>query len=162
SRPPGRARARPGPRTRDPAPRSPAVRRTRRNSRSAGSRSPRAEPCHLLFRAIARFYWIVEDELLGAVPRRPQARSLERRERLLDATVRVLERDGLASLTTNAVAREAGTSIGGLYEHYPNKEALLAGLLGRYRERLTAAVDAALALDDLGAAADAAVDGFYR
>lgn len=74
-----------------------------------------------------------------------QARARRRREALLDATARILEQSGYDALSTNAVAREAGTSIGALYEYFPNREALLAGLLERYGERLAGIIDEAVA-----------------
>jgi AcrR family transcriptional regulator len=52
------------------------------------------------------------------------------RQRLLDAAAAVVARDGLgAPLAT--VAAEAGVGIGTLYRHFPNREALLDGLLIR-------------------------------
>jgi AcrR family transcriptional regulator len=74
-----------------------------------------------------------------------QARARERREALLDATARLLDEGGYDAVTTNAVAREAKTGIGTVYEYFPSREALLEGLLERYRIRLEAVFDAAVA-----------------
>ncbi|WP_157246176.1 TetR/AcrR family transcriptional regulator [Nonomuraea typhae] len=63
------------------------------------------------------------------------------RERLLDAAADVLLTDGAEALTLEAVARRAGVSKGGLFYHFPTKQALVAGMV----ERLTGAFDAALA-----------------
>lgn len=38
-------------------------------------------------------------------------------------------RDGIAALSLNAVAREAGVSKGGLLHHFPNKQALIFALV---------------------------------
>lgn len=98
-------------------------------------------------------------------PRRPsQPRALRRRESLLDATARVLDREGWEALCTNKVAREAGASIGTLYDYFPDKRALLAGLLERHESRLAAALEEALvgAERDPLDAAGAAVDAFAR
>jgi AcrR family transcriptional regulator len=95
--------------------------------------------------------------------RRPtQARAVRRREEILDATARVLDKDGWDSLTTNGVAREAGTSIGTVYEYFSSREALLAGLLERHEQHLRDAIEAAFARagGDPFAAADAVVDAF--
>ncbi len=51
---------------------------------------------------------------------------------LLEATARILAADGWAALTTNRVARQAGVSVGSLYQYFPNKEALVAGLIERW------------------------------
>ncbi|MEU4579813.1 TetR/AcrR family transcriptional regulator [Nonomuraea sp. NPDC023979] len=63
------------------------------------------------------------------------------RERLLDAAADVLLAQGAESLTLEAVAQRAGVSKGGLFYHFPTKQALVAGLVGR----LTDAFDQALA-----------------
>jgi AcrR family transcriptional regulator len=54
-----------------------------------------------------------------------QARSSELVRAILEAAVRVLEREGAARFTTVRVAEEAGVSVGSLYQYFPNKEALL-------------------------------------
>lgn len=82
-------------------------------------------------------------------PSRRYARGMRRsrnpeltRAALLEAAGRVLQVQG-ASLSLDAVAREAGVSKGGLLHHYPSREALLSalahGLLERFRERVEAA-----------------------
>lgn len=63
----------------------------------------------------------------------PQANpSRGSRDRILDAAGRILVRDGGDALTIAAVAREAGVSKGGLFYHFPSKEALIEGLVDRY------------------------------
>lgn len=59
-------------------------------------------------------------------------RAQESRERILDATGRLLVREGGDAVTIAAVAREAGVSKGGLFYHFPSKEALIEGLVARY------------------------------
>lgn len=54
-----------------------------------------------------------------------QRRSQATVEALLEATARILERDGLRGLTTNHVAALAGVSIGSLYEYFDSKDALV-------------------------------------
>ena len=53
------------------------------------------------------------------------------RTRILDAVERIVLARGVAGLTLEAAAREAGVSKGGLLYHFASKEALLTGLLER-------------------------------
>lgn len=50
---------------------------------------------------------------------------------LLDAAEAVIVRDGIASLTLDAVAAEAKVSKGGLLHHFPNKDRLVEALVTR-------------------------------
>jgi AcrR family transcriptional regulator len=54
-----------------------------------------------------------------------QARSTQMVADLLEASIRVLRRDGGHRFNTIRVAHEAGVSVGSLYQYFPNKEALL-------------------------------------
>jgi AcrR family transcriptional regulator len=65
-----------------------------------------------------------------------QARSQQTVDILLEAATRILERDGLAGFTTNAVAERAGVSIGSLYQYFPNKDALAVALIQREQQAL--------------------------
>lgn len=62
-----------------------------------------------------------------------QARARARIQRVLDATQRLLNRDGPAAVTTPAIAAESGVSIGSIYQYFPNKEAIILAL---YEARL--------------------------
>jgi AcrR family transcriptional regulator len=73
-----------------------------------------------------------------------QRRSAATVDAILEAAAHILERQGLAALTTNGVAERAGASIGSLYQYFPNKEAVLAALIRRERVALAASVAAAL------------------
>ncbi|MCS6892321.1 MAG: TetR/AcrR family transcriptional regulator [Rhodovarius sp.] len=53
------------------------------------------------------------------------------RNRVLDAAERIVHARGVAALTLDAAAREAGVSKGGLLYHFATKEALLAALMQR-------------------------------
>ncbi len=44
---------------------------------------------------------------------------------VLEAAIRVLQREGARRFTTVRVAKEAGVSVGSLYQYFPNKESLL-------------------------------------
>lgn len=50
---------------------------------------------------------------------------------ILGAASLLLVRDGLQGLTTNAVARVAGVSVGSLYQYFPDKHAIVAELARR-------------------------------
>lgn len=51
------------------------------------------------------------------------------RQRILTAACAIVVRDGYASLTLEAVAKEAAVSKGGLLYHFPSKRALLEGMV---------------------------------
>jgi AcrR family transcriptional regulator len=54
-----------------------------------------------------------------------QARSAQLVADILEAAVRVLEREGAQRFTTIRVAEAAGVSVGSLYQYFPNKQAIL-------------------------------------
>ncbi len=54
-----------------------------------------------------------------------QTRSKHLVAAILEATSRVLTRDGARRFTAARVAEEAGVSVGSLYQYFPNKEAIL-------------------------------------
>ena len=56
-------------------------------------------------------------------------------ERILDATLRVLAREGIAGVKMRAVAREAGVAVGLANYHFENKNALVSAALQRIGER---------------------------
>ena len=63
---------------------------------------------------------------------------------ILDATIRVLADDGMA-FTTTRVAEVAGVSVGTLYQYFPNRAALLNGVLADHLEIAIRAVEDAAA-----------------
>jgi AcrR family transcriptional regulator len=75
-----------------------------------------------------------------------QSRAHETVDALLAAAQRILVEDGIAALTTNAVAKRAGVSIGSLYQYFRGRDALLEELSRRYVDdgltQLFAEVDA--------------------
>ncbi len=88
-----------------------------------------------------------------------QARAVERREQLLDAAARVFAQRGYAEAQMDEIAAAADTSKGGLYFHFPTKEALIAAVIGRAGESLQRRVTNAMAAagDDPVARAEAAL-----
>ncbi|MBX3191026.1 MAG: TetR/AcrR family transcriptional regulator [Labilithrix sp.] len=57
------------------------------------------------------------------VPKRET--SQETRSALLDATEAILRAEGAAAVTTTRVAKQAGLSVGTVYEYFPSKERLV-------------------------------------
>ncbi len=58
-------------------------------------------------------------------------------QHILEAANKIIQREGVAHLTIEAVAREAGLSKGGVLYHFPSKEALVEGLISFYIEGFT-------------------------
>lgn len=79
----------------------------------------------------------------------------ERREEILQAAMRVIRAVGLDGTTTRAIAREAGTSSGGLSHYFADKDDILRSILvmthRRSRERQAKALAGKSALDKLWA-----------
>jgi TetR/AcrR family transcriptional regulator, fatty acid metabolism regulator protein len=73
-----------------------------------------------------------------------QLRSQQRHQRILDAAVQVFSTKGYHGTLVDEIAAEAETSKGGVYFHFPNKQAIFLALLDRLanilRERLESAV----------------------
>ena len=67
-----------------------------------------------------------------------QTRSQSTVEAILEAAAQVFERHGYAGGTTNRIAERAGTSIGSLYQYFPNKDAVLVALVHRHLAEGTA------------------------
>jgi AcrR family transcriptional regulator len=74
-----------------------------------------------------------------------------RREAILQAAAAVFAEHGFAAATTDAIARAAGVSKGGLYWHFTSKDAMLAALL-----KSSFDVEMALLQEALGASGSAA------
>lgn len=55
--------------------------------------------------------------------------SNSRRTQILHSASQVVKNNGVEKLTLEAVAKEAGVSKGGLLHHFPNKEALVIGMV---------------------------------
>jgi AcrR family transcriptional regulator len=74
------------------------------------------------------------EALLRRVPR--QERGHERVDKLLDAAAAVIAEVGVDAATTNAIAARADTSVGSLYQFFPNKTAIVEALAARYNVQL--------------------------
>jgi len=82
----------------------------------------------------------------GAVT--PRKRPAQRRSRetvtaIIEATIRVLAEHG-SDLTTTRVAEVAGVSVGTLYQYFPNRDALINGVLADHLEASIGALEVAV------------------
>ena len=66
-----------------------------------------------------------------------QKRSRFTVDALLDATTRILVKEGFDRTSTNKIAATAGVSIGSLYQYFPSKEALVAAVVERHAQELS-------------------------
>jgi len=64
--------------------------------------------------------------------------------RILDASERVVLRDGVGHLTLEAAASEAGLSKGGVLYHFPTRDALVAAMVTRIIEQFDDDIDSYL------------------
>lgn len=69
-----------------------------------------------------------------------QSRSRATVDALIEATARVLTKEGYERTTTNRIAFAAGVSIGSLYQYFPGKEALVAAVVERHARDLSRVV----------------------
>jgi AcrR family transcriptional regulator len=73
-----------------------------------------------------------------------QERSRSTVDALLEATARVLVKEGYDRASTNRIAEVAGVSIGSLYQYFPSKEALVAAVIDRHTEQVSQVTRSAL------------------
>jgi AcrR family transcriptional regulator len=78
---------------------------------------------------------------------REQERSKVRRQRVLDAALDIFTRDGYGDTLVDEIARRSDTSKGGVYFHFPSKEALFTALLDEMAKLLIGRVERAIAAE---------------
>lgn len=83
--------------------------------------------------------------MAGAHSRRKQPELVRRA--LLDETVKIASEHGVAAVTIEAVAKAAGVTKGGLFHHFPSKQALIDGVLAEMMEDFQEQLDALIAAD---------------
>src|SRR5260370_17693253 len=66
-----------------------------------------------------------------------QERSRSPVDALLEATARILVKEGYDKASTNRIAEVAGVSIGSLYQYFPSKEALVAAVIDRHTQQVS-------------------------
>ena len=89
--------------------------------------------------------------------RRPnQERSKDKLELIFEASIRILNKQGLSNFTTNSIAELAGISIGTLYQYFSNKQEILIALGEREIELTLAKVHVIFnqQLEDAGLVSD--------
>jgi AcrR family transcriptional regulator len=65
-----------------------------------------------------------------------QERSRATVDALVEATARVLVKEGFDKASTNRIAEVAGVSVGSLYQYFPGKEALVAAVIERHQQEI--------------------------
>jgi AcrR family transcriptional regulator len=89
--------------------------------------------------------------------KRPQqARSRATVTIILDATIRILDREGADAATTTRVAEVAGISIGSLYQYFSDRDAILDALQDREFERAMEMMERLLAIGTRASAREVA------
>lgn len=73
-----------------------------------------------------------------------QARSTTRQKRILEAALEVFSRRGYRDTAVDDIASEASTSKGGVYFHFPNKQAIFFALLDQTARLLHSRAEAAM------------------
>jgi AcrR family transcriptional regulator len=73
-----------------------------------------------------------------------QERSRATVDALVEATARILVKEGFDKASTNRIAEKAGVSIGSLYQYFPTKEALVAAVIDRHHRDLRQVIGTAL------------------
>lgn len=69
------------------------------------------------------------------------------REELLKAAEQLVAQAGVKNLTIEQVARAAGVSRGGVFYHFPSKEALIQGMVARLVDQFQQALEHEMARD---------------
>lgn len=90
--------------------------------------------------------WQASDFKMKKEPK--QVRSKASVAAMVGACARILERNGYAGLSTNAIAEVAGVSIGSVYEYFPGKEAVVARLTEELLAETTSLLHERLDLTD--------------
>jgi AcrR family transcriptional regulator len=74
-----------------------------------------------------------------------QERSRATVDALVEATARILVKEGFDKASTNRIAEVAGVSVGSLYQYFPGKEALVAAVIDRHQREIMQTVRSGLA-----------------
>jgi AcrR family transcriptional regulator len=73
-----------------------------------------------------------------------QDRSRATVDALVEATARILVKEGFDKASTNRIAETAGVSVGSLYQYFPSKEALVVAVIDRHNQATMRLVRSAL------------------
>lgn len=91
-----------------------------------------------------------------------QARAKVTVDAILEAAIRILEKDGLEGATTTRIAELAGVSVGTLYHHFADRDAIVDALQEREFARALAMMEEVLSSENLGAAPRVTVEKVVR
>lgn len=91
-----------------------------------------------------------------------QARAQATIDAILEATIRILERESLELATTTRIAEVAGVSVGTLYHHFEDRDAIVNALQEREFARALTMMQDVLSEENLGAAPRETVDRVVR
>jgi AcrR family transcriptional regulator len=92
------------------------------------------------------------------VARALRSDAVRNRQRLLAAAADAFTTAGVG-VSLESIAARAGVSIGTLYNHFPDRDALVDAVVGDSLDRIVAVADAAAGLDDPWAAFEALILG---
>lgn len=81
---------------------------------------------------------------------------------LLDAAATVIARSGLEAATAEAIALEARTAKGSLYQFFPNRDAVLAALALRFADEMRAIHERAFPIDSHGLTLERLIDRIVK
>lgn len=98
-----------------------------------------------------------------AYRRRPrQSRGQKRVELLLDAAATVIAEHGIEAATAEAIALQARTAKGSLYQFFPNRDAVLAALALRFADEMRAIHERSFPMDPHGLPLDRLIDRIVK
>lgn len=98
-----------------------------------------------------------------AYRRRPrQSRGQARVELLLDAAATVIAAHGIEAATAEAIAAQARTAKGSLYQFFPNRDAVLAALALRYADEMRTIHERAFPMDSHGLPLERLIDRIVK
>lgn len=97
-----------------------------------------------------------------SIPSRDASKPDDLRQVVLDASVKLIESEGLAALSLRRVAKEAGVSHQAPYHHFGNREAILAALAAEGFVALSAVTRSAASAHTAAERVRAAVRGYVQ
>jgi AcrR family transcriptional regulator len=86
---------------------------------------------------------------LGGAAVNTSRRVTETKQKVISATVALIDRGSYGSVTIDAVARASGVSKSTIYRHWPSRQALVLEAFNHKTEQLTVVSDTGDALNDL-------------
>lgn len=91
-----------------------------------------------------------------------QARAKVTVDAILEATIRILDKEGFEAATTTRIAEVAGVSVGTLYHHFADRGAIVDALQDREFSRALAMMEDVLSSDNLSTAPRLTVEKVVR